>query len=116
MQFLYSFLFCGLLCLVAQVILDKFKLLPIHVTIIFVVLGSLFEAFGLYDMLVDLVGGGALVPISSFGHSLTHSAVETAKNEGLIGLFSGIFDITSSGIAMAIFASFIVAIIFKPRG
>lgn len=116
MQFLYSFLFCGFLCLIAQIILDKFKLLPIHITIIFVVLGAILEVFGIYDMLVDFVGGGALVPISSFGHSLTHSAVETAEKEGIIGLFSGIFDITSSGIAMAIFASFIVALIFKPRG
>ena len=100
MNFIYAFLFCGLICAIAQFFMDKFKLLPIN----------------LYDVFVDFAGGGALVPISSFGHSLTHAAVESAKEKGFIGLFTGIFTITSSGIALAILSSFIMALIFKPRG
>lgn len=116
MNFLFAFLFCGFICAIAQIIMDKFKLLPIHLTIIYVVIGSFLEIFGIYDMIVDFAGGGALVPISSFGHSLTHAAVEASREKGFIGLFSGIFSITSSGIACAIFSSFVVALIFKPRG
>lgn len=116
MNFIYAFLFCGLICAIAQFFMDKFKLLPIYLTVIYVALGSFLEIFNLYDVFVDFAGGGALVPISSFGHSLTHAAVESAKEKGFIGLFTGIFTITSSGIALAILSSFIMALIFKPRG
>lgn len=116
MNFISAFLVCGTLCLIAQVLMDVFKLLPIHLTIIYVVLGSFLEAFGIYDVLIDFGGGGALVPISSFGHSLTHAAILEAQKNGILGLFTGIFDLTSSGIAAAIFSSFLVAILFKPRG
>ena len=101
MIFLYAFLIGGTICLIAQLCLDVLKLLPVQTVVLFVVLGSLFEAFGLYDKLVDFAGAGAMLPISSFGHSLTHSAVAAATQEGVLGLFSGIFDLTSSGIAAA---------------
>lgn len=116
MNFLFAFLVCGFLCMIAQILMDIFKLLPIHLTIIYVCLGSFLECFGLYDKLIKFGGGGALVPISSFGHSLTHAAIEAAENSGIMGLFTGIFDITSSGIAAAIFSSFIISLIFKSRG
>ncbi|MCI6716516.1 MAG: stage V sporulation protein AE [Bacilli bacterium] len=116
MKFLLAFLVCGLICMIAQLIMDLCKLLPIHLTVIYVMLGSFLECFGLYDKLIEIAGGGALVPISSFGHSLTHAAIKAAEDSGIMGLFTGIFDITSSGISAAIFSSFIIALIFKPRG
>lgn len=116
MNFVFAFLICGVICMLAQLIMDIFKLLPIHLTVIYVMLGSFLECFGLYDKLIKFAGGGALVPISSFGHSLTHAAIKAAEESGIMGIFTGIFDITSSGISAAIFCSFIIALIFKPRG
>lgn len=116
MNYISAFLVCGGLCLIAQAIMDVFKLLPIYLTVIYVVLGSFLEIFGLYDKLIAFGGGGALVPISSFGHSLTHAALEAASENGFIGLFTGIFNLTSSGISLAIFSAFFIALIFKPRG
>lgn len=116
MIFLYAFLVGGLICLVAQLCMDVLKLLPIHVVVLFVVLGSIFEMFGLYDMLIEFSGAGAMLPISSFGHSLTHSAIETATQNGILGLFTGIFDLTASGISAAIFFAFMVAIATRPKG
>ena len=57
-----------------------------------------------------------LVPISSFGHSLTHAAVEGAMENGYFGLLLGIFDLTSSGIVAAILFAFVMAVLFKPKG
>lgn len=116
MIFLYAFLIGGLICVIAQLCMDIFKLLPIHAVVLFVVLGSVFEMFGLYDKLIDFAGAGAMLPISSFGHSLTHSAVVEASESGILGLFTGIFDLTASGIAAAIFFSFFVAIATRPKG
>ena len=102
--------------MIAQVIMDKFKLLPIHLTIMFVSLGAILEIFNIYDKLIAIGGAGALLPISSFGHSLTDSALKSAQEVGYLGIFQGMFNSTSSGIIMAILSAFVVSLVFKPRG
>lgn len=115
MIYFNAFIFCGLVCLIGQVILDNTKLTPGHITTIFVVVGAFLDVFNLYDKLVLWAGGGALVPITSFGHLLIHGAMDTVNNFGVMGLFMGMFDLTSSGIVAAIVFSFILSLIFQPR-
>lgn len=115
MMYLYSFLFCGLLCLIAQVIIDNTKLSAGHVTSIFVVVGAFLDIFNIYDKIISVVGGGALVPITSFGHSLIHAALEKANESGILGIAMGMFDLTATGITSAIVFSFIFALIFRPK-
>ena len=66
MTYLYSFLFCGFVCAVAQIILDNTKLTAGHITSIFVVVGAFLDVFNIYDKIILKVGGGSLVPITSF--------------------------------------------------
>ena len=115
MIYFNSFLFAGLVCLIAQIILDNTKLTPGHITSILVVIGSFLDTFDIYDKLVLWAGGGALVPITSFGHQLIHGAMDTVNNFGVMGLFMGMFDLTSAGIVAAIIFSFVFGLIFKPR-
>lgn len=115
MIYLNSFLFCGTVCLLGEIILDNTKLTAGHVTTIFVVLGAFLDTFKIYDKMILWAGGGAMVPITSFGHSLIHGALAKANNEGLIGLLLGMFDLTSTGIVAAIVISFILSFIFKPK-
>ena len=115
MIYFNAFLFCGLVCLIGQIILDNTKLTPGHITTIFVVIGAFLDVFNLYDKLVLWAGGGALVPITSFGHLLIHGAMDTVNNFGVMGLFMGMFDLTSSGIVAAIVFSFVLSLIFQPR-
>lgn len=115
MYFIYSFIFCGALCLIAQLIMDNTKLTPGHITSLFVVLGAALDTFNLYDRIVNIVGAGAMVPITSFGHSLIHGALEKAENHGVFGILMGMFDLTASGITSAIIFAFLLALIFKPR-
>ena len=110
-----AFIFCGVVCLIGQIILDNTNLTPGHITTIFVVVGAFLDTFNIYDRFVLWAGGGALVPITSFGHLLTHGAMTTVNNLGIMGLFMGMFDLTSSGIVAAIVFSFILSIIFQPR-
>ena len=116
MNFLGAFLIGGTICAIGQFLMDKFKLMPIYITCLFVVIGGFLDFFNIYDKLIEIGYHGATIPISSFGHSLTHAALVASREKGFIGLFSGIFSITSSGISCAIFSSFLVALIFKPRG
>ncbi|MFC4617862.1 stage V sporulation protein AE [Camelliibacillus cellulosilyticus] len=116
MDFLWAFVVGGLICVVGQLLLDLFKLTPGHVVVTFVVAGAFFDAFGLYDKLINFAGAGATVPITSFGHSLLHGAMQEAARHGYIGIAMGTFKLTSAGITSAILFGFIVALIFKPKG
>ena len=110
-----SFLFCGFVCMISQIILDNSKLTPGHITSILVVFGAFLDSFSIYDEIIKAVGGGALLPITSFGHSLIHGALAKAESMGMIGILMGMFDLTATGISAAIIFSFIFTLIFKPK-
>ena len=115
MTYIYSFLFAGTLCLIAQIIIDNTKLSAGHITAMFVVIGAFLDTFSIYDKIIQKVGGGALVPITSFGHLLAHGALHRSVESGAMGVSMGMFDLTASGITSTIIFSFIFALIFKPK-
>lgn len=115
MNYILAFLFSGFVCLIAQFIYEKTKLTPGHICSLFVVIGSFLDLFHIYDKLVEIFHAGALIPITSFGHSLMHGAMAATKEYGIFGIAMGMFDLTAAGITAAILFSFIVAILFKPR-
>ena len=115
MIYLNAFLFAGLLCMIGQIILDNTKLTPGHVTTLFVIIGSFLDIFNIYDKIILWASGGALVPITSFGHLLMHGAITEASQSGIMGLFTGMFSLTASGVSAAIVFSFLFALIFNPR-
>ena len=88
MLLLNSFLFCGFVCLISQIILDNTKLTPGHITSILVITGAFLDTFSLYDKIIVHVGGGALVPITSFRHSLIHCALAKANSLGVMGILT----------------------------
>lgn len=115
MIFLYSFLTCGGICMLGQLIFDFTKLSAGHITSFFVVVGAILGSFGIYDKLTAFAGAGASLPITSFGNLLVSGAIEGIKDHGLLGATIDLFEMTSAGITSAIFFAFIMAIIFKPR-
>lgn len=115
MIYFNAFIFCGIVCLIGQIILDNTKLTPGHITTLFVVVGAFLDTFGIYDKIILWAGGGACVPITSFGHLLIHGAMNSASNYGFMGLLMGIFDLTASGIASAIIFSFFLSFLFQPK-
>ena len=101
--------------MLAQLILDLFDLTPGVITAIFVSLGSFLEFFDIYDKLIKFSGAGALLPITSFGHSLADGAYKKAIISNYFGIFTGMFNNVSGGISVAIILSVIAAFIFKPK-
>ena len=116
MTLLFSFIVGGIICAIGQFIMDKFKILPIYVTCLFVLCGGLLNFFGIYDWLVEISGAGAMIPISSFGHTVVHGVVEEISSKGLIGIVTGIFNNVSVGITCSVVLAFIMGLFFKPRG
>ena len=115
MTYIYSFLFCGFVCLLGQIILDNTKLSTGHITSMFVVIGAFLDTFNIYDNIIIHVGAGAMIPITSFGHSLIHGALAEAEKTGIIGILTGMFDLTATGITAAIVFTFVLTLIFKPQ-
>jgi stage V sporulation protein AE len=115
-KFFWAFIVGGGICVIGQIMLDVFKLTPAHVTSSMVVAGAILGGLGLYEPLIKFAGAGASVPITSFGNALVKGALAEAKRNGLVGVLTGIFEVTSAGISAAIIFGFMAALIFKPKG
>ncbi len=115
MIYFNAFIFCGLICTIGQIILDNTDLTPGHITVIFVIVGTFLDVFNIYDKIVLWAGGGALVPITSFGHMLTHGAIQGYNESGVLGLLNGTLNLTSAGISATIIFSFFFSLTFKPK-
>lgn len=115
-MFFWSFVIGGLICVIGQLLFDVFKLTPAHTLSMFVVIGAILGGFELYEPLIDFAGAGATIPIISFGNSLVHGALYEIEKHGLVGVLTGMFEVTSSGISAAIIFGFIGALLFKPKG
>lgn len=116
MIFFWAFVVGGLICVIGQIMFDVFKLTPAHTLSILVVSGAVLDGFALYEPLIDFAGAGATVPITSFGNALVHGAMAEAEKHGIIGVLTGIFEITSAGMSSAIIFGMIGALIFKSKG
>ncbi len=116
MIFFWSFVVGGLICVIGQLLMDVFKLTPAHTTSTLVVAGAILDGLNLYEPLIDFAGAGATVPITSFGNALVHGAMAEAEKHGLVGVITGIFEVTSAGISAAIIFGFIAALLFRPKG
>lgn len=116
MIFFWSFVVGGFICVIGQILMDVFKLTPAHTTSMLVVVGAILDGFGWYEPLIDFAGAGATVPITSFGNALVHGAMAEANKYGLVGVITGIFEVTSAGISAAIIFGFLGALVFKAKG
>ena len=115
MSIIYSFLFCGVVCVIGQMILDNTKLTAGHITSLLVVVGAALGMCGIYDKFVDVIGMGASLPITSFGNTLFNSAYEGYLVDGFIGIFNNMLCEVSLGISSAIIFSFLFSLVGKVR-
>ncbi|TCP69900.1 stage V sporulation protein AE [Baia soyae] len=114
--FLTAFVVGGLICVIGQLLIDLTPLTQAHVMTLLVVTGAVLDGVGLYEPLIKFAGAGATVPITSFGNALVHGTVKHTQENGIAGLLSGMFSITSAGITAAIVFACLTALIFKPKG
>ncbi|NLB81719.1 MAG: stage V sporulation protein AE [Clostridiaceae bacterium] len=105
----------GLLCLIGQILIDKTKLTPARILVIYVVAGTLLSALGLYQPVVDFAGAGATIPLTGFGYSLAKGVMKAVATSGFIGIFTGGFTATAAGLASAVFFGYLFALIFKSK-
>lgn len=114
LMYLKAFVVGGLICTIAQLIINYTKITSGKILVYFMLSGVVLQAFGLYQYLVDFAGAGATVPISGFGYLLANGAIKGAK-QGLFGAFTGGLASASAGVTAAVVFGYFNALFFKAK-
>ena len=114
-QLLRCFVVGGIICIIGQILIDKTKLTPARILVLFVTVGAILGGLGIYQHLINFAGAGATVPITGFGANLAKCAIEEVQKIGLLGAFTGGVKASAGGIAAAIFFGYIASLIAKPK-
>ena len=112
-MYLKVFAVGGLVCLIGQVLIITTKMTSARILVSFLLIGAFLEIIGVYQYIYDFAGAGIAVPITGFGASLARGAIAAGQNDGIIGVLTGGLTATAGGLAAAIMAGFIVAILFS---
>jgi stage V sporulation protein AE len=115
MDYLKAFLVGGIICAIGQLLIDKTKITPARILVLFVTSGVILGAVGIYEPLVKFGGAGATVPLPGFGYALAKGVFKEVDKTGFIGAFTGGIKGTAAGISAAIFFGYLAAIIFNPK-
>lgn len=114
MIYLKAFVIGGAICAIGQILIDKTKMTPARILVIYVLAGILLTGVGLYGPLVSWAGAGATVPIIGFGYLLANGVKEAVSAHGLLGVLMGGVRAAAVGISASVFFGYLVALIFKP--
>lgn len=115
MDYIKAFMIGGILCALAQILIDKTMLTPARILVSYVVAGVIIGAVNLYKPLVDFAGAGATVPISGFGYTLARGVKKAVDEQGFLGIFTGGLTTSAGGIAATIISGLLCSILFKRK-
>lgn len=114
-DYIKVFLVGGMICLIAQILMDYFKMQTPYVMVTYVTSGVILTFLGVYEPIVKFGGSGATVPIIGFGYSLAKGVIKAVETDGFLGIFIGGTTATAGGIAAAIFFGYVMAVVFTPK-
>ena len=113
LKFVWAFIVGGLFCVVAQILIDRTKLTPARILVIYVVAGVVLGAVGLYEPLAEFAGAGATTPLTGFGFLISKGVREAVNEKGLLGALTGGLTAAAGGTAAAICFGYLATLIFK---
>ena len=109
------FILGGLLCVAAQLLIDLTSLTPARILVLYVTLGVLIYAVGLFDPLKEFFGTGITLPLVGFGANIARGVKEAIDSTGPIGILTGGLSASAAGITAALISGFSAAILSKSR-
>lgn len=115
--YVLAFLIGGGFCVIAQILIDRTKLTPARILVLYVVVGVFLGAIGVYEPLVKLAGAGATTPLTGFGYLVAKGVREAVGEQGLLGALTGGLRAAAGGIAAAIVFGYLACLAFsgKPK-
>ena len=115
LPYLRAFLVGGALCIIAQILIDRTKLTPARILVLYVVAGVFLGAVGVYEPLVKFAEAGASTPLTGFGYLIAKGVKETVTEKGLLGALTGPLTAAAGGIAAALVFGYLVALIARGK-
>lgn len=115
MDYINAFWVGGLICALAQLLMEKTKMMPGRIMVLLVCSGAVLGALNIYQPLQEFAGAGASVPLLGFGNVLWKGVKEAIKSDGFIGIFMGGFKSSAVGISAALIFSYLAQLIFNPK-
>jgi stage V sporulation protein AE len=115
LDFIYVFFFGGTLCLIAQLLIDLTSLTPARILVLYVSLGVLIYAIGLYEPLYSVFSSGISVPLIGFGANIGRGVKRAVEEMGLIGALTGGLSSSSAGITAALLLGLLSSFFFKSK-
>ena len=114
-KYFLVFVMGGILCVIAQILIDRTRMTPARILVGYVVAGVVLTAVKIYDPLVEFAKAGATVPLTGFGYSLAKGVEKAVDEKGLIGVLTGGLSATAGGITAALVLAFLMAAFFKSK-
>ena len=114
-DYFWAFVVGGLLCVIAQILIDKTRLTPAKILVGYVCIGVILTAIGVYEPLVNFAGCGATVPLSGFGYAIANGVKTAVTEKGLLGALTGGIGATAGGITASICFGLLASFIFSSK-
>lgn len=115
MEYVNAFWVGGLICALAQILMEKTKMQPGRIMVLLVCLGAVLGAVGVYQPFVEFAGAGASVPLLGFGNLLFKGVKEAIETDGFMGIFMGGLKASAVGISAALVFGYLASLIFNPK-
>lgn len=115
LEYVRAFLVGGMLCVVAQVLIDKTKLTPARILVGYVTAGVILGAVGLYPRLIEWAGAGATTPLTGFGSLIAKGVKQAVDEKGLLGALTGGLTAAAGGTTAAIVFGYLTALICRGK-
>lgn len=115
MEVIKAFVVGGLICVVAQILIDKTKITSGRILVFYVCLGCILGGVGIYEPLKEFAGAGATVPLTGFGYLLADGVMSEVDTAGFLGIFTGGLKAAAGGLTAAVVFAFLVGLIANPK-
>ena len=115
LQLLLVFLGGGFFSLAAQILIDLTRLTPARILVLYVSLGVLLYATGLYEPLFSVFKTGVSVPLVGFGANIGRGVKESVLKDGLLGALTGGISSSAAGITSALILGVIFSLFAKSK-
>jgi stage V sporulation protein AE len=115
LDYIIAFLVGGVICALAQILMEKTKMMPGRIMVLLVCLGAVLGAIGIYEPFAEWAGAGATVPLLGFGNNLWKGVKEMVDEKGFLGIFLGGFKNCALGLSAALVFSYIASLLCQPK-
>ncbi len=115
LSYVLTFIVGGSLCALAQLLIDRTKVTPARILVLYVSAGVVLGALGLYKPLVDLAGAGATTPLTGFGYLIAKGVREAVDKDGFLGILTGGITAAAGGITAALVFSLAASFVVRSK-